>query len=253
MAQFKNAFESHQHSLKVLDILYGYDSFLDSLEFIADFGCGTGLDTEWWATVMTRDDPPEPRDYTVYAVDKNLKSARNQLSGLPNVHFFEEDIDTPDAFLPGPVDFIWCHDTFQYVTDPLTTLKTWSKQLNVNGMLLLAFPQATHYAYNRLQTQSWNGCYYNHNIVNLMYMLAVNGFDCRDAYFLKEENDPWLYAAVYKSNIDPMDPKKTNWYELAEMNLLSDSVVDCLNRYGYVRQEEIITTWLDKDFRLPKE
>jgi len=84
-------------------------------------------------------------------------------------------------------------------------------------------------------------------------MLAVNGFDCNDAYFLKEENDPWLHVAVYKSDVAPMDPKTTTWYQLAEKNLLNDSVVACLNKYGYVRQEELVTSWLDKDFYFPKE
>ena len=253
MDQFKNAHESHEHSLKVLNVLYGYDSFLDSIEVVADFGCGSGLDTRWWATLMTRDDPPEPRDYKIYAVDKNLTVAKKQLDGLPNVHFFEEDIDTPHAFLPSPVDFIWCHDVFQFMTNPISTLRTWNSVLNVNGMMLLSLPQSTHYSYNRLQTQSRHYCYYNHNIVNLIYMLAVNGFDCKDAYFLKEENDPWLYAAVYKSELAPLDPKTTNWYQLADRNLLPGTVVDCLNRYGYVRQEEIVTAWLDKDFNYPKE
>ena len=84
-------------------------------------------------------------------------------------------------------------------------------------------------------------------------MLAVNGFDCRDAYFKKEENNPWLYAAVYKSDIEPTNPKETSWYTLAEKNLLNESVVACLNKYGYVRQEEIVVNWLDKDFSFPKE
>ena len=30
MGPFKNAQESHAHSLETLDVLYGYDSFLDS-------------------------------------------------------------------------------------------------------------------------------------------------------------------------------------------------------------------------------
>jgi hypothetical protein len=135
----------------------------------------------------------------------------------------------------------------------MESLGLWNEQMNVNGMLMLIFPQSTYYAYNRYQARSHSGCYYNHNIINLMYMLAVNGFDCRDAYFLKEENDPWLYAAVYKSDIAPMDPKTTSWYDLADLNLLSDSVVDCLTRFGHVRQEEIVTAWLDKDFHYPKE
>lgn len=253
MVRFKNAIESHEHSREVLDNIYEYDSFLDSLEFVADFGCGSGLDTNWWATLYTRDDPPEPRNYTVYAVDSNPKPFDAETKALPNVHHFDYDIDSPDFILPRPVDFIWCHDTFQYITNPLQTLKVWNTQMNVNGMLMLIFPQTVHYAYNRLNVQGWHGCYYNHNIVNLMYMLAVNGFDCRDAYFLKEENNPWLYAAVYKSDIAPMNPKTTTWYDLAELNLLSDTVVDCLTRFGHVRQEELLTGWLDKDFHFPLE
>lgn len=253
MVPFKNAYESHEHSRKTLDLLYGYDSFLDSLEYVADFGCGTGIDTHWWATLETRDDPPEPRNYITYAVDKDLKFLNPELKKLENVRIINKDIDGSDVPIPRTIDFIWCHNTFQYITNPLQTLQTWNKQLNVNGMLLMIFPQLQHYSYNRLQANSHNGCYYNHNLVNLIYMLAVNGFDCRDAYFLKEENDPWLSAAVYKTEIEPMDPKATSWYDLAELNLLNDSVVNCLNKYGYVKQEEIITTWLDKDFHIPKE
>ena len=40
MAHFKNALESHEHSRDVLDMLYQYDTFMDSLKVIADMGCG---------------------------------------------------------------------------------------------------------------------------------------------------------------------------------------------------------------------
>lgn len=251
MIQFKNAQESHEHSRKILDVLYGYDSFLDSLEVVADFGCGYGLDTQWWATLMTRDDPPLPRDYTVYAVDKKENILLPEIKKLPNVYNFTDDIET--VALPRPVDFVWCHNAFQYVINPIETLRRWNNQMNVNGMLLISMPQPTHYQYNRLQTHGYNYCYYNHNIISLMYMLAVNGFDCSDAYFKKDENDPWLYAAVYKSDVEPMDPKVTSWYTLADHGLLNLSVVDCITKYGYVKQEEILVTWLDKDFGTIKE
>jgi hypothetical protein len=84
-------------------------------------------------------------------------------------------------------------------------------------------------------------------------MLGVNGFDCRDAYFYKKENDMWLYVAVYKSDVTPMDPKITSWHDLIKLKLVNKSVEDCINTYGYVRQEEIITTWFDKDFYRIKE
>lgn len=253
MVPFKNAQESHNHSKKILDILYGYDSFLDSLEYVADFGCGSGLDLQWWATLETRDDPPEPRNYKCYAVDKNIARINPSIKDLPNVRAISADIEGVDTPISRTIDFIWCHDTFQYLVNPLQTLSMWNRQLNVNGMLLLSFPQSISYEYNRLKNTGWSSCYYNHNIVTLMYMLAVNGFDCRDAYFYKETNDPWLYAAVYKTNTDPLDPKITTWFELADRGLLNDSVIECLTRFGHVRQEEIVTTWLDKDFHLPKE
>jgi hypothetical protein len=50
-----------------------------------------------------------------------------------------------------------------------------------------------------------------------------------------------------------MDPKKTTWFDLADLNLINDSVIDSLNKFSYVKQEEIITTWLDKNFHFPKE
>jgi len=253
MVQFKNADESHQHSLTVLELLYGYDSFLDSLECIADFGSGSGLDVKWWAQLETRDDPPEPRNYITCAVDITHSKIDPTLKALSNVYYYEADIDGPELPIAREIDLIWCHNTFQYITNPLTTLTMWNKQLSVNGMLILMFPQAQHYAYNRLTSHSWSGCYYNHNIVNLIYMLAVNGFDCRDAYFLKQENNPWINAAVYKTDIAPMDPKTTTWYDLADLNLVSDSVKASLNKYGYVKQEELVTAWLDKDFHYPKE
>lgn len=253
MELFKNANSSHQHSLETLEVLYGYDSFLDSLEFIADFGCGQGLDTEWWATLETRDEPPEPRNYKVYSVDKNTDTLDKSVAQLPNVFQFNYDIDDPHFLLPRPVDLVWCHNTFQYMVNPVNALRTWNKSMNVNAMLLIVVPQYQHYYYNRLQSQSYDNVYFNYNIVNLMYMLAVNGFDCKDAYFLKEENSPWLHAAVYKSDVPPMDPTTTTWYQLAELNLLNESVEQCLTRYGHVRQEEIVTAWLDKDFHYSRE
>ena len=250
MVQFKNAQESHNHSLETLNLLYNYDSFLDSLKVIADFGCGSGLDINWWANLWTRDEPPEPRNYKCYALDQDLKFFKPEIKELPNVSCYQDDFERTDSrsMLPIKVDLLWSHNAFQYVTTPFSTLRLWNSLMNVDGMMILIFPLSIHYEYNRLQNHSWSGCYYNHNIVNLMYMLAVSGFDCRDAYFKTSEGSTWLHAAVYKTDIEPMDPKTTTWYDLAERGLLNDSVISCINRFGYVKQEEIITSWLDKDF-----
>jgi hypothetical protein len=79
-------------------------------------------------------------------------------------------------------------------------------------------------------------------------MLAVNGFDCNDAYFMKEAEEPWLHAAVYKTGIEPMDPRTTSWADLARLELLNGSMVKCVNRYGKLNEDELIFKWLDQDF-----
>lgn len=249
MAQFRNAQESHEHSRDVLDMLYQYDTFMDSISVVADMGCGEGLDVNWWATLMTRDDPPEPHDYVVYAIDKNTKSIEPDILKNKNVRVIEGDFE--QRLLSRDVDLMWSHDSFQYAMNPLGTLKVWNEQMSVNGMLVLNVPLHTTYGYDRLNTRSFSGCYYTYNICNLMYMLAVNGFDCRDCYIYMAPNYGWIHMAVYKS-MAPMDPARTTWFDLADKNLVNDSVMGSLNKYGHVRQEELIFTWLDKDWRFAK-
>jgi len=246
MAQSRIAKESHEHSLTILETLYGYDSFLDSLEVVADMGCGAGLDLDWFATLETRDEPPEPRNYICYGVDRDVRSFNADTAQLPNVQIVEADMES--FLLPRKLDLVWCHDSFQYVLNPLATLRHWNSMMNQDGMLIIALKQTVSTEYNRLVNRGINFSYYNHNLVNLIYMLAVNGFDCNDAYALKDPNDPWLHVAVYKSDIEPMDPATTNWYHLAEQGLLHPTVESSLNRYGYVKQEDILYPWLDKDW-----
>jgi len=114
-------------------------------------------------------------------------------------------------------------------------------------MLILALPQLT-YSYNgRLVIESRHQQLFNYNILNLIYMLAINGFDCNDAYFYRKENTPWLYAAVYATDIDPMPPT-TSWYELAELSLINESLVTSVNRFGYARLDDLVVAWLDKNY-----
>jgi SAM-dependent methyltransferase len=244
MAIFKNSYSSHEHSQEVLNTLYGYDSFLDSLSSIADMGCGEGLDVEWWANLMTRDDPPEPHNYTVYAVDQNIKQLLPEIQQLPNVVTVEGDFE--ERIVPVYVDLIWAHDSFQYARNPLQCLSTWKSTLNVNGMLVMAVPQTTYMFNNRIRIENHSHQYYNYNILNLIYMLAISGFDCRDAYFYRKENTPWLYTAVYASAHYAF-PEHASWFELADRGLINDSFINSLNRYGYVKLEDLVVTWLDKN------
>jgi hypothetical protein len=246
MSKFANTYLSHEHSQEILGLLYGYDSFLDSLTVICDMGCGSGLDAQWWATLETRDDPPEPRNYRVYAVDKDMSRVDSDVRDTPGVRWVETNFEQ-EGILPEKIDLLWCHDSFQYAINPLGTLAAWNRQMNLNGMLVMAVPQSIDYVYNRLTFKTENYSYFNYNISNLVYMLAVSGFDCRDAYFYKNTNTNWIYLAVYK-NSEPLDPTTTSILDIESKGMLHDSVVQCLNRYGHIKQEEIVYPWLDKDF-----
>lgn len=245
MAPFKNAHYSHEHSLETLQLIYGYDDFLDSLTTIADMGCGAGYDSQWWAKLETREEPPEPRNYTVYAVDQNIVQLDPSVKETcPNIIPIEANFETVQ--LPTKADLIWAHDSFQYSKDPLGTLKNWRANMNLNGMLSIAVPQTTFVQNNRIQIISQNYQYYNYNVLSLMYILALSGFDCRDAYFYRKHNTPWLHAAVYVSKHEPV-PAHASWHDLVDRQLVPDCVINSVNKYGYARLEDIVVRWLDQD------
>lgn len=233
-----------RHSQHILNCLREYDSFLDSLRVIADMGCGHGQDVEWWATLETRDDPPEPYNYSVFAIDRD-ESKLARIPNLPNIHKVNKDFN--QICVPVKVDLMFSHDSFQYSPNPLATLNTWNEMMNVNGMLVLAVPQHSGVEYNKYYSRTYSGCPYHYTPTNLIYMLAVNGFDCRDAYLLKQFNDPWIHMAVYKSNISPMNPATTAWTDLIDLGLLHPTIVNSIHTHGYLKQEEIVMPWLDRE------
>lgn len=243
MALFKNAYYSHEHSLRVLTILREYDTFLESLKRVADMGCGGGLDSVWWANMSTRDDPPDPLNYTVYAVDTDIKQLETTASTHKNIIPIEGNFE--ERVLPTQVDLIWAHDSLQYAINPLKCLETWRKSMNINGMLVLSIPQTVYMENNRIKIIGQHHQLYNFNLLNLIYMLSITGFDCRDAYFYRENNTPWLYAAVYADR-QPLD-HIPSWYELAEQKLLNDSLIQSINKYGYPKLEDTLVCWLDKN------
>jgi hypothetical protein len=91
-----------------------------------------------------------------------------------------------------------------------------------------------------------NGCYYHHTIVSLMHQLAVSGWDCKSGFFKKQATDTWLQAIVYKSDHAPMNPKTTDWYALAEKDLLPETAQISIDKHGHIQQQDLVIPWIDK-------
>lgn len=241
---FRNPESSHAHSLETLNWLYEHDDFMASIDTLVDLGCGSGLDLEWWATRTTRDESPEPLNIKCTGVD--LVDAPVIARKYSNITYqqtdFEKKIFTPQK---KKYDVLWCHDTFQYVINPIETLKLWHTIAEPGAMLCLILPQTTNLKYRNLSVIQPTG-FYHYTLVNLIHMLAITGWDCASGFFLKRANDPWLHAVVYRSDTEPMDPK-TSWYKLAETGLLPKTAETSINKHGFLSQEDLVLPWLDKN------
>ena len=243
---FRNAEESHAHSLQTLDVLFEHDDFMSSIDSVIDLGCGSGIDLEWWATRTTRDENPIPLNIDCTGVD--LHNNLSLTKRYTNVRYQQTDFETSIVLgKKNKFDVLWCHDAFQYAIDPMGTLSHWWNIANDSAMLVIVVPQTTVMAQRSQAFYQPSGCYYHHTMVSLMHMLAVSGWDCASGFFLKRPNDPWIHAAVYKSSHAPMNPRQTSWYDLIEKKLLPESAETSIMKHGYLRQQDLLIPWLDKN------
>jgi SAM-dependent methyltransferase len=245
MSLFRTAEESHAHSLQTLNALYEHDDFMESITTVVDLGCGVGRDIEWWANRTIRDDSSRPLNIKCTGVDllTELAIARDH----PNVTYQKTDFEGP-IYPPQhyKFDILWCHDAFQYAINPVATLSNWWNIASDGGMLAIIVPQTTNIYRHQLSFTQGSGCYYHYTMVNLIHMLAVSGWDCKNGFFLKNPRDPWLHAIVYKSDVGPQDPKTTDWHHLSEKGLLPDSADQSVYAHGELRQQDLILPWLDQ-------
>jgi SAM-dependent methyltransferase len=237
--------QSHQHSLTVLNTLYEYDDFMESINTLVDLGCGDGLDLEWWATRTTRDETPEPLNIKCTGIDvrENLPLAHK----YTNIVYQRTDYENITySSKTAKFDVLWCHNAFQYCINPVATLNHWWHIANDGAMLILMLPQTTNIAQRQQIFTQGSGCYHHYTLVNLIHMLSVNGWDCGSGFFLKRPDDPWLHAIVYKSTCEPFDPKSTSWHQISEAKLLPECAEKSIYAHDFLRQQDLVLPWIDK-------
>jgi SAM-dependent methyltransferase len=215
-----------------------------SIRSVIDLGCGVGDDLVWWASRTTRDEYPKPLDIQCTGID--LLETLSSIKKYPNILYQSADFENHIEPFTNGYDILWCHDSFQYATNPLKTLSNWWHLASAGGMLSISVPTTQQIYRRQLDYSLPSGAYYHYTMVSLIYMLATNGWDCRSGFFKQSLNDSWLHATVYKSEHAPLDPKTTSWYKLSELNLLPESADKSIQANGYLKQQDLIVPWLDK-------
>lgn len=228
-------------SAETLALLDMRTDFMDSLSVIADMGCGKGDDAVAWADRIDSDG--NPRKLIVFAVDKTIRIDNH--NRRPNIKVVKEDF-SQTTIAKEKVDVLWCYNAFQYATDPVKTLRHWWDIMNEDGLLYIAIPQTNYIDdLSRWQMVNPNGCFWPHNIVSLIYLLAACGFDCKGGHFKQRRHDPMLHFCAYRSANKPMNLNDANLYLLNEMQMLPESISKCIKKYGAIRHEFLILPWLD--------
>jgi len=251
MSSFGSPQEKQEHSFKnVLSYMYGYDDFMDSVGRVVDLGCDVeATNMLWWANATTKDETQTPLGIKCIGVNtfEKLNVKHNSIS------YQNYDIESLNS-VKKPFDIVWCYDQLQYLLNPYQALSNWWYIADTDAMLVLAVPQTVNTEYHIQEYNLALSHKYHYTMPQLIYMLAVSGWDCRSGFFKKTPGDPWLYAIVYKSNIEPMDPKETNIYKLAEQTeLLPQCAVDGIHKYGKLRQRDLILPWLDKNIMIMEQ
>ena len=235
--------DSHQHSLETLNQLYEYDDFMASIKTMLDLGCGSGDDLRWWATRTTRDDVPMPLNIDCTGVD--LATKLGLTDQYPNISYQATDFENTIVPHPKGFDILWCHDAFQFAQNPLATLSKWWHMASPGAMLYICVPITQRIHHRQLDYYLPSGSYYHYSMVNLMYMLATAGWDCRSGFFKQAPTDTWLHAMVYKGTQEPLNPKTTDWYKLSELKLLPESADASIYAHSHLRQQDLVIPWVD--------
>jgi SAM-dependent methyltransferase len=227
---------------QTLELLGCYDSFMESIDSVCDMGCGNGEDLEWWATREVEDDDGNGIPLNIKCTGIDLQESLTVAKQYPNAVYerrnFEEISDEKKY------DVIWCNDAFQYVINPLETLKRWRTALTDGGMLAMTVPVTTERTARQTVIVQHEYTLYHYTTVSMLHMLALCGFEI--PFMRKDPGESHLHVIAYKSGHEPFNPRTTRMYDLLDKGLLPESAEDCIQRYGYLRQDQLVLEWLDR-------
>ena len=239
---FASAEESHAHSRETLERFADHLEFIKSIKTVCDIGSGKDqLDINYWANLTDQDpDNPTPLNIKCIALDKHRPPDLNQKNVRRIGHDFNADLSVIND---ESQDIVWCHDSLQCAYSPLDMLFEINRILDPAGMLYLYVPSTVNVNYGRFESYCYNNQYFTFTLPQLMYFLAIAGFDIKDAYFRKPNLIDGIECVVYK-NSKPLD-KSTTWGDLADLGLLSESAMDIVMSKNYLTDQGLLTMWLD--------
>ena len=239
-----NQANSNLHSSNYLELVFQFGDTIESIDNVIDVGCADGHDSLYWAEAGIIDDDDEtliPLNINVTAIDKeNTFSDENKHE---NIKFIKTDwleFSTKDTY-----DVIWAHNVLHQAKDPLEFLHKMNTLCNTGGMMCLSFPTTLNNFYGEPDIRIYDKAQHQINIINLIHMLVLSGFNCNDGYFLKQSNSNIINALVYKETDKLYNYNDISLYELNDF--FPDSVQKQLDRFGYITNKNLLLTWLTGD------
>lgn len=243
--------QSHEHSLQTLELLDGFDDFKASIKHLADFGCGQGLDLEYFANMQEYDEdglPSRYLDINCVGFDLTCEKIKPQRH---NIKYKNWDLNNhKDAMWSVPFDVVWCHDVMQYLHSPVNFLRFVNKNMNTGGMLYLGVPSTVSVLHNRFQNYTPSGHLNTFTVSQIIYLLALSGFDVKDFYLNKHKHTDYIDVVIYKER-DPL-PIDTSWYAMVDMGILNEQQQELVLKNNILSDQGLTALWLNgvvQDFR----
>ena len=242
---FKTAKESHAHSLLTLEQLNNHYEFKISIDSILDIGCGVDLlDLKYWANMedeLSTRTSGTPLNINCVGLDKvSIEQPEEK-----NIKIIKHDFNTENALgdLHNNFDVVWCHDVMQYSLSPISFLNNCNSAMADGGMLYVSVPTTFNVMHNKFENYTLSGSYNTFSITQIIYLLALNGFDIKDFHIRKEPYVDIIELITYKIS-EPLD-YNTSWYDLMEQKLLNNNMEEIVFNKGYLTNIGLVTTWID--------